>query len=902
MGVQNFWQLIEATGRPVNMNKGLEGKVLAIDISIWLHQAAKGMRDRQNPHIILLLHRICKLLHFKIKPIFIFDGGVPELKRRTLCLFVFSAERRQRREVAAIKIKEAKSKMRTNYLKMLAIQQLRGEEIQSLPPAPCDEREKDIFELPDTDIYEQLAYDENEGEEDDDAEIIENTELQPVTKVKRQRTTWSKTQADNDANDHYLLPNVNEMDDDALSNLPVEMQHEILTNLKERLKRGRKQIEDMPQKSDDFSDYQVQKLLKQNTVSQKIVELNKAIKRQKFDIPLESNTKVYAGKLASDSCTQYILIKPDTTQKSEPATNLSRISSSTSFSRQSTSDFCVNTLMDRDPVTTHVQQQNTTVDIGFLIEKDDFKSSSLEEEQIVTIDKPIEKEKKTSPINEPTVENSSIREYDEEAIALEIAIKRSLEDQQRSISENNNDDLSNTIESSSDSDDSDFIDVPTIPKSTEPIILPHFIGGDDDESNDISKTNTNQSSEFIELDNDENESSNNSTAIEDITMFIDNNKDQSLLADFDSSQPSIYQSERLDELQAELVNDIAVQLTAARGNERLTMTLTDTMHEDTQYLLRLFGIPYLVSPTEAEAQCAYLDLTNQCDGVITDDSDVWLFGASHVYRHFFRQEQLVEHYDSTIIANQLGLDRESMIAIGMIVGSDYTNGIPNAGIMTALEILQEFHGTCMERLEKFRHWWKKAQKPDYKTQSKVLKRLKNLALFEGFPNQAIYDAYISPKVDPDKSKFTWAMPQLELIREFIGSKLKWDRRKIDDMILPVIKRMNTNEIQSRIDCFFAPVLFESTSHQFKKNTRLKSALDLLKQKTQKAKENENENDLNLSEDDNTPIPERNAPKRKKRPKTTKLMNNLLNSVQKTKQRSKKKKPIVSPILSDEENV
>ncbi|CAF4935276.1 unnamed protein product, partial [Rotaria socialis] len=59
--------------------------------------------------------------------------------------------------------------------------------------------------------------------------------------------------------------------------------------------------------------------------------------------------------------------------------------------------------MDRDPVTTHVQQQNTTVDIGFLIEKDDFKSSSLEEEQIVTIDKPIEKEKKTSPINEPTV-------------------------------------------------------------------------------------------------------------------------------------------------------------------------------------------------------------------------------------------------------------------------------------------------------------------------------------------------------------------------------------------------------------------------------------------------------------------------------------------------------------------
>jgi len=101
--------------------------------------------------------------------------------------------------------------------------------------------------------------------------------------------------------------------------------------------------------------------------------------------------------------------------------------------------------------------------------------------------------------------------------------------------------------------------------------------------------------------------------------------------------------------------------------------------------------------------------------VITDDSDVWLFGANHVYRHFFHQDQFVEYYDSNSIVNQLGLDRESMIAIGMIVGSDYTRGIPNAGIITALEILQEFHGNC--------------------------------------------------KIDYDKSKFTWAMPQLELLRE-----------------------------------------------------------------------------------------------------------------------------------------
>lgn len=68
--------------------------------------------------------------------------------------------------------------MRTNYLKMLAIQQLRGEEseyrfrmdtrenrlilVESLPPLPVDDRERDLFELPDTHLRAQLVDDENE--------------------------------------------------------------------------------------------------------------------------------------------------------------------------------------------------------------------------------------------------------------------------------------------------------------------------------------------------------------------------------------------------------------------------------------------------------------------------------------------------------------------------------------------------------------------------------------------------------------------------------------------------------------------------------------------------------------------------------------------------------------------
>ena len=67
----------------------MQGKRLAIDTSLWLMQVLKGYRDRsgglvQNAHLVGLFRRICKLLYYGVKPVFVFDGKTPTIKHKTV--------------------------------------------------------------------------------------------------------------------------------------------------------------------------------------------------------------------------------------------------------------------------------------------------------------------------------------------------------------------------------------------------------------------------------------------------------------------------------------------------------------------------------------------------------------------------------------------------------------------------------------------------------------------------------------------------------------------------------------------------------------------------------------------------------------------------------------------------
>ncbi len=58
--------------------------LLSADTSVWLHQALKAGNEVPNAHLVVLFHRLCKLLLFRIRPVFVFDGKPPLLKVDTL--------------------------------------------------------------------------------------------------------------------------------------------------------------------------------------------------------------------------------------------------------------------------------------------------------------------------------------------------------------------------------------------------------------------------------------------------------------------------------------------------------------------------------------------------------------------------------------------------------------------------------------------------------------------------------------------------------------------------------------------------------------------------------------------------------------------------------------------------
>ncbi len=133
-----------------------------------------------------------------------------------------------------------------------------------------------------------------------------------------------------------------------------------------------------------------------------------------------------------------------------------------------------------------------------------------------------------------------------------------------------------------------------------------------------------------------------------------------------------------------------------------TTRLTKEMVEEAKLLLEAAGIPVVQAPSEGEAQAAHMVAKGDAYAIVSQDADSLLFGATRVIRNLnisgkrkvgatYKNisPEMIELSDTL---NKLGIDRDKLILISMLVGTDYNNGgIKGIGPKKALKLVKEFN-------------------------------------------------------------------------------------------------------------------------------------------------------------------------------------------------------------------
>lgn len=116
--------------------------------------------------------------------------------------------------------------------------------------------------------------------------------------------------------------------------------------------------------------------------------------------------------------------------------------------------------------------------------------------------------------------------------------------------------------------------------------------------------------------------------------------------------------------------------------------LSPEIIESSKKLLTLMGIPYVDAKGEGEAQAAYLVANGDAYAVASQDYDCLLFGAKRVVRNLAVNSNLgnLEYYELNRILRELDITREELIDMGILIGTDFCEGMKGVGAKTALKL------------------------------------------------------------------------------------------------------------------------------------------------------------------------------------------------------------------------
>lgn len=135
----------------------------------------------------------------------------------------------------------------------------------------------------------------------------------------------------------------------------------------------------------------------------------------------------------------------------------------------------------------------------------------------------------------------------------------------------------------------------------------------------------------------------------------------------------------------------------------MTSRLTQPLIEDSKHLLTLLGIPFVQAPSEAEAQTAFMALRGDVWAASSKDYDSLLFGAPRLLRYLtisgreflpskgISRPLKPELIELDKVLGMYSIDREQLVDMAMLIGTDFNIGVKGIGPKTALSLIRK-HG------------------------------------------------------------------------------------------------------------------------------------------------------------------------------------------------------------------
>lgn len=147
-----------------------------------------------------------------------------------------------------------------------------------------------------------------------------------------------------------------------------------------------------------------------------------------------------------------------------------------------------------------------------------------------------------------------------------------------------------------------------------------------------------------------------------------------------------------------------------------TAKITPQMMDECKQLLDALGIPYLVAPSEGEAQAGFMVKQGDCDYVSSQDSDCLIYDSPYFIKNLSlsnRRKKInaltykvvlpeVISLETTLSTLELNLDQLRVLA--MLIGTDFNiGGIKGLGPKKGLKLVKEL-GNDFDRLFQEAKW------------------------------------------------------------------------------------------------------------------------------------------------------------------------------------------------------